>query len=436
MPDYMPAMFAQQQTQDASSGTQKVQKRRRMRACDMCRQRKEKILEYKLQLRPDIEDPQATSRSLETHESVMTEGTTRSPGATRVPRIVAGYEDDDVESSDDEIAAHRSLVESFQKISLRPEYDHDHSHFFGKSSSFVLVQTAMEMKHEYALGNVFESPRRDDFCHRRPEFWAPYPWMLEAANHRDAQYSFPEAGLMTELVRIYFTTMNIYIPLLHEPTFLQNIEKGLHLTNQAFGATLLLVCALGSRQSDDPRVLLEGTDTWHSAGWSWFRQVLTKRNAFILAPPQIYDLQIACLAAMYMSSSSAPSSAWTLVGTGLRMAQDMGAHRRKMYNGPPTVEGELRKRAFWVLIAMDRMMCSMLGRPCSIQDEDFDVDLPIECDDEYWVHLDPSKAFTQPRGKPSLITCFNCTLRLDRLSAFALRTIVRIFRILGGDISL
>ncbi len=105
---------------------------------------------------------------------------------------------------------------------------------------------------------------------------------------------------MTELVRIYFTTMNIYIPLLHEPTFVQNIEKGLHLTNEAFGATLLLVCALGSRQSDDPRVLLEGTDTWHSAGWSWFRQVLTTRNAFILAPPQIYDLQIACVSLLFI----------------------------------------------------------------------------------------------------------------------------------------
>lgn len=36
-----------------------------------------------------------------------------------------------------------------------------------------------------------------------------------------------------------------------------------------------------------------------------------------------------------------------MVGIGIRLAQDVGAHRRKVYNTPVSVESELWKRAFW-----------------------------------------------------------------------------------------
>lgn len=57
--------------------------------------------------------------------------------------------------------------------------------------------------------------------------------------------------------------------------------------------------------------------------------------------------------------------------------------------------------------------------------DSFDLDMPIECDDEYWTHPDPEKRFKQPPGKPSTITFFNCLCRLNQILAFALRTIVR-----------
>lgn len=126
------------------------------------------------------------------------------------------------------------------------------------------------------------------------------------------------------------------------------------------------------------------------------------------------------------------------------MAQDVGAHRKKVYTATPTIEEELWKRAFWcvvplisldatlyscrVLVSMDRSISSALGRPCAIQDEDFDLDLPTECDDEYWNHPDPNLAWKQPSGKASIVTFFNCFLRLNQILAFALRTIVSSLR--------
>ena len=53
-----------------------------------------------------------------------------------------------------------------------------------------------------------------------------------------------------------------------------------------------------------------------------------------------------------------------------------------------------------------------------------DIDYPIECDDEYWENEDPALAFKQPPGKPSTVAFFNYTLRLNKIHAYALRTIV------------
>lgn len=54
----------------------------------------------------------------------------------------------------------------------------------------------------------------------------------------------------------------------------------------------------------------------------------------------------------------------------------------------------------------------------------FDLDLPVECDDEYWSPEDPKDAFTQPPGKPSKMSYFIAYLKLSQILAFALRTIV------------
>lgn len=36
----------------------------------------------------------------------------------------------------------------------------------------------------------------------------------------------------------------------------------------------------------------------------------------------------------------------------------------------------------------------------------FDIDLPTECDDEYWEHSDPAKSWQQPEGVPSKLSFF------------------------------
>lgn len=100
---------------------------------------------------------------------------------------------------------------------------------------------------------------------------------------------------MNELVEKYFELHHPMFPLLHHPTFEQGIRTGLHTRDEGFGATVLLVCAIASKLSEDPAVLPSGTHSRHWAGWQWFEQVCLRRKLIALASPTLYDLQIACV---------------------------------------------------------------------------------------------------------------------------------------------
>lgn len=57
----------------------------------------------------------------------------------------------------------------------------------------------------------------------------------------------------------------------------------------------------------------------------------------------------------------------------------------------------------------------------------FDLDLPLEVDDEYWESRDdPRDTFKQPHGVPSLVSSFTQLIKLSQIIAFALKTLVRI----------
>lgn len=100
---------------------------------------------------------------------------------------------------------------------------------------------------------------------------------------------FPASDLMTELVNLYFARTNLYYPVLHRPTFEKSLADGLHLRDLGFGTVLLLVCAIGSRYSDDPHVLAPNEEPMR-CGWKYFDQIHDTVND-LFARPSLYKLQ-------------------------------------------------------------------------------------------------------------------------------------------------
>ena len=104
-------------------------------------------------------------------------------------------------------------------------------------------------------------------------------------------YAFPDDDLVLDLIELYFSRLNIFIPLLHRPTFDRALAEGLHHRDDQFASVVLLVCACASRYSDDDRVLLDGETSRNSSGWKWFNQVQVIRKS-LMSPPTLYDLQV------------------------------------------------------------------------------------------------------------------------------------------------
>ncbi|SJL01462.1 uncharacterized protein ARMOST_04784 [Armillaria ostoyae] len=262
---------------------------------------------------------------------------------------------------------------------------------FGKSSNISFTSTALKVKQELGIPSVRTSQPPSN------QLWAN----LWYRKYKDADvhlydYTFPEPDLLDNLVELYFIHINRFWPLLHRPTFERSLAVALHRSDRAFAAIVLMVCANGARFSDDPRVRVDRDELRYRHGWKWFVQV---HRVSVLRTPNLYDLQKCVLSVFYVEGFAAHCS-WTMLGTAVRMAQDLGAHRKQRPGKLPIAEEELLKRAFWVL------------------EEDIDADLPNDCDDEYW-----DSAFVQPSGVPSAMSFFSSFVKLDRIFARCLRTI-------------
>lgn len=127
------------------------------------------------------------------------------------------------------------------------------------------------------------------------------------------------------MIECYFREMNSVFPVLHRPTFERSVAEGLHCEEEGFAHILLIVCAIGSRFVDDPRVLADSTSSL-SAGWTWFNQVPMVND--MLQPPQLYNIQLHCVRFPFPSHASPLK-----YGPSLRLCF-CTHHPRHMYAGP------------------------------------------------------------------------------------------------------
>ncbi|KAJ7447184.1 hypothetical protein FB451DRAFT_1375679 [Mycena latifolia] len=272
--------------------------------------------------------------------------------------------------------------------------------FGGKSRSLHFIKSVIKHIH----GNTSMAVGV-----QRPEFWNPLPVSqkfnpLLPANRNcqweklvieTSQHVFPEDDLLNSLLKIYFEQINPILGILHSPSFLQSVAEGLHLRDPSFGAVVLAVCSLASRSSDDPRVFLDGVHSEHSCGWKWFQQVRPLRASFS-PEPSLHQLQVICLSIHFLAGTSHGQECWILAGLGVRFAQGAGAHHRGGYSRMDPLKAELHKRVFYALVAIDTLI-SFKGKMCMTNSVDFDLDFPVDCDEEYW----ETPNAVQPRGKPS-----------------------------------
>ncbi|KAJ7256469.1 hypothetical protein B0H12DRAFT_510408 [Mycena haematopus] len=334
-----------------------------------------------------------------------------SPSSDGVPSTALSpkSDSDHQDASDD-----AGVVVDIQKLPAhlkRITTDTSNHRFFGKNSSIMFVKAAMEARLEGST-NISVPPLT------RPIYWAPLPW--EVSPEPIVTQIFPPADLLRDLVDIYFEQINIFWFILHRPTFEKSIADRLHLRNPDFGATVLAVCALASKNSPDKRVILPGEHGELGAGWEWFRQIQRPFSGRVVKTASLYDLQLCCLYISFQQTGSDIESCWLLCGTGILQAQDIGANR--LFGKPLTIEDESIRRSCFFLSIFDSISSACFGRPRVTIPGDYELNRATACDDEYWEHPDPKMAFTQPPGKPPLSAFFNAYISLVKIFSLEWRT--------------
>ncbi|KAJ3720335.1 fungal-specific transcription factor domain-containing protein, partial [Lentinula raphanica] len=322
-------------------------------------------------------------------------------------------EDDMTNTESDPAAVEVNLADGIENLELKQSDDS----FFGKSSQLSLMKTALKVKSEYDgdtsrpadATNIYRQVPRKHTLWQRP-ILTPQPSLI-----------FPPPVLLSSLVDLYFAHRNMFMPLLHRPTFLQDLASRLHERERAFGELVLSVCALGARFSSDERVFADKSPLMTLCpGWKYINQIGSLQEASEYA---LYKVQTICNVIVFLSSTSSPAPIWSLLSIGVRHAQAVGAHRRAFLGPKPSIKQELWQRAYWILVNLDSFTSAFLGRPKATDPAEYDLDLPLECDDEFWEHPDPEQAFKQPLGRPSMMEYWRAHLKSIDILAFAQKNI-------------
>ncbi|KAF7305598.1 Fungal-trans domain-containing protein [Mycena chlorophos] len=215
---------------------------------------------------------------------------------------------------------------------------------------------------------------------QRPEYWMVPPW--ENAPEDTTPLFFPEKSLLDALIEIYFDQVNPIWSFLHAPTFRKSMAEGLHYTNRHFAAIVLGICAIASRYSDDPRVLLEGEDQ-HSAGWKWVRQ-LQPEKIQVANADYLYQLQGLALIGLHLGCTAQVDHCFLVVGLGIRIGQGLGLHLEDFYTRLPGLEAEMYRRTFWSFLLWEGLIAAIKGRPSITTSIECALDLPSGLDDVDW----------------------------------------------------
>jgi hypothetical protein len=197
------------------------------------------------------------------------------------------------------------------------------------------------------------------------------------ASHLDATpVSFPSKDAALGLVKAYFAFANGGMPLLHEPTFREQLELLYRMPlrldlaethsspesrKAAFFLFEVLAVALVTMQKQDPsRASMSVAERYHAAAL----EILKETGL----PDGVGGVQALLLVSQYSYLHPTLWAVWKALGTALRLVVELG-----LYQDPPAdkvdpLAADTIRRVFWVAYCMDRGISIALKKPSCLSD--------------------------------------------------------------------
>ncbi|OAV92749.1 hypothetical protein PTTG_02536 [Puccinia triticina 1-1 BBBD Race 1] len=176
--------------------------------------------------------------------------------------------------------------------------------------------------------------------------------------------TWPAEDLAEKLIATYFETVHPYPPIIHEHQFRKDYHAGMAERDSGFKSLCYAVFAAASPHADDPRVLYAAhSDNPHprqSAGALFAYASLAGDTNYPLF--DLFGLQSAAIMSYYMMTMSNPRHTFALVVEFLRRAVSSGVHLEESPRWNTSfLTNQLRKRAFFTLITVEKSTTSTLG---------------------------------------------------------------------------
>lgn len=300
--------------------------------------------------------------------------------------------------------------------------------FFGESSSFAFVSNVQS-------GSRLQHRRTDHHRNKRRRLSSNRTADTSKAEtagltprENNGSYDLPPKHLADSLLDAYFARVHRLYPFVHEQTFRLDYERiylrqdpeSLAESRPVSIALLYMVFAHGAefcKSLSETEAVGMAADFVDKAKRIVFAQMFRQESLEL-----VQSLLLMC---QYLQSTLELNQCWSLVGLMTRTAISLGLH----FNPPAsesltTIEREVRKRVWFGCFMIDRTLSMKLGRPPSILSATaFDVDLPLNVDDQY-ISQDLI-APRQPDYRPSLMMFFNHTIQQGRLIEKVLHELYR-----------
>lgn len=129
----------------------------------------------------------------------------------------------------------------------------------------------------------------------------------------------------------------------------------------------------------------------------------------------IDNIEAMVLLVIYHLRTATSHGMWYMIGLAMRTAIDLGLHRRANELNLEPFVAQMRRRLFWTVYYLERVVSMSLGRPFSISDRHIDLDLPLDVDDDV---EDPTLITTSPiPNQPTTLTFAIFIFKLRRIDS-------------------
>ncbi|RAK96048.1 fungal specific transcription factor domain-containing protein [Aspergillus ibericus CBS 121593] len=204
-----------------------------------------------------------------------------------------------------------------------------------------------------------------------------------------ADLQLPDKGHMTYLMDFYFAHSHTLYPIIRRNEFITVLWRVYNHPEEPLAGSALwmfrvwMVLAIGSTAHSSVSLVEKSESVlYYNKAMGYFEE------AFELG--DMAALEVLMLQVSYSFFNQIGPNTFFLVGVAARMAIGMGLHTSSSYANLSTDVIEYRKRIFFSLYMMDRVVSISLGRPFAIHDDDIDIEPFSDIDDEPPHPLHPS----------------------------------------------